>query len=281
MKKNRKNFLQANNSIRKQTDPKLTNLFVFLIILQSYFLPLIALTVGSDLNRYRDYLYLYTTISYTIIVLGIIIFDDRGLDVLKDHYSLWIIVIACFLAAVVGGTNNAIYQIFLVLLGLRLSVHLLTKSRGFRLPSLKSVYTGLLWSVGTIVIIALLLAFLTSTRLSLPSNLLSYILSTFLFEVAFVTVIEEALFRGLLFGILVMNGYEENKALFVQAVLFWGVHYLKLSNTPLFFIAIPLLTLSTTLITKKYKMLYLPIMIHTFANVLGPVLVVIIQNSNL
>lgn len=273
--------MQANNSIRKQTDPKLTNLFVFLIILQSYFLPLIALTVGSDLNRYRDYLYLYTTISYTIIVLGIIIFDDRGLDVLKDHYSLWIIVIACFLAAVVGGTNNAIYQIFLVLLGLRLSVHLLTKSRGFRLPSLKSVYTGLLWSVGTIVIIALLLAFLTSTRLSLPSNLLSYILSTFLFEVAFVTVIEEALFRGLLFGILVMNGYEENKALFVQAVLFWGVHYLKLSNTPLFFIAIPLLTLSTTLITKKYKMLYLPIMIHTFANVLGPVLVVIIQNSNL
>lgn len=279
MNRNKSSFSQANHRTKKQANSKLGNLFIFLIILQSYFLPLIALAAGNDPNRYRDYVYLYLAISYTIIVLGIIIFHDKGLDVFQDHYSLWTIVVACFLAAVPGGENNAIYQIFLVLLGLRLSVHIVMNRNEVTTPNLKSVFIGLLWSAGTIAIIALPLAVLKPAGASLPQDLLAYILGSSLFEISSVTVIEEASFRGLLFGLLVMNGYQENKALFIQAILFWGVHYLKISDISLFFVAIPLLTISMTLITKKYKMLYLSVMIHTFANVLGTVLVVILQHS--
>jgi membrane protease YdiL (CAAX protease family) len=129
----------------------------------------------------------------------------------------------------------------------------------------------------TVVTISLLLFFINPTHESFPPKLLVYLLNTFLYQVSFVTVIEEACFRGLLFSFLVMNGYEEDRALIIQAILFWGSHYLKISSISLFFVAVPLLTLSLTLIIKKYKMLYMSVMVHTFANVLGPVLVVILN----
>jgi membrane protease YdiL (CAAX protease family) len=94
-----------------------------------------------------------------------------------------------------------------------------------------------------------------------------------MYQLSFVTVIEEALFRGLLFGLLLMNGYKENTALFIQSVLFCGIHYLKLNDPILFFILLPLFTLSVSLIVKKYKMLYLSIMVHTFNNVFGGLIV--------
>jgi len=75
----------------------------------------------------------------------------------------------------------------------------------------------------------------------------------------------------------VLNGWQENRAFFIQGILFWGVHYMQISANPaVFFIAVPMLTLSTTLITKEYKMLYLSVIVHTLANVFGPVLLAIL-----
>lgn len=273
---NSSNSLQTNNASKKYASSRIAIAFSILIILQFYLVPLIALAAGEDLNKYTNYLHIYTVISYTIIVLSIVIFHDNGLDTFQDHFSLWTIVIACFLAAGLGREDEAIYKVFLVLLGLRLSTHIIVNRKSIKTPKLKSFFIGLLWSVGTIVIIASLLAFLSPVHQSIPPNLLTYILNTSIFQVSFVTVIEEACFRGLLFGFMMVNGYKENKALFIQAILFWGVHYLKITNPTSFFVAIPILILSTSLIIKKYKMLYLSIIVHTLANVLGPVLVAIL-----
>ena len=268
---------QTSANAKNRTTSKIGSLFVFLIVLLFYFVPLLASAAGKDSTRFTDYLYLYTILSYTLIVLGIIIFRGKGLDVFQDHFSLWIVVAGCFLAASRGGEHDTVYKAFLVLLGLRLSIYIMVNRKGIRLPNLKSVFIGLLWSVVTIVIIVLLLFFLDPVRESRPPNLSAYILRTFLYQVSFVTVIEEACFRGLLFGLLVMNGYQEDRALIIQAILFWGVHYMQISANPaLFFIAVPMLTLSTTLITKEYKMLYLSVIVHTLANVFGPVLVAIL-----
>lgn len=271
------NLSQASASEKKHTNTNLGILFIGFIILQFYIVPLIGLAAGADLNNYTDYLYLYAIISYTMIVLCIIILHNKGLQVFQDHFSLWIIVFACFLAAGLGKEDDLIYRIFLILLGLRLSIHVIANRMRIKTPPLKSIFIGLLWSISTVIAISLLLKFLSSSREAFPPNWLLYIINTLVFQVSFVTVIEEAYFRGLLFGFLVKNGYEENKALVIQALLFWGVHYLKIITNPsLFFIAIPALTLTTTLIIRKYKMLYLSIMIHTFANVLGPVLMAIL-----
>jgi len=273
---NNSNSLQVANDSKKYINPKIGIVFIVLIILQFYLLPLTPLASGTDYNKYINYQSLYTISSYTIIVLSILIFRANGLDVFRDHFSLWAIVLACFLAAGLGREDDAIYKILLLFLGLMLSIYIIANRKSLRTPSLKSVFISLLWSVGTIVIIALLLVFLNPIQEAPPPNLLTYIINTFVLQLSFVTAIEEAYFRGLLFGFLVMNGYKENTALFVQAILFWGAHYTRITINPvLFFVAIPILTLSTTLITKKYKMLYPSIIIHTLANVLGPVLVAI------
>lgn len=277
MNKNNSYFSQKSAKGKKQINPKNSTLFIFLIVLLFYFVPLLASAAGADPARFSDYLYLYTTISYTVIVLSIIIFQKEDLNVFQDHFSLWTVVLGCFLAAIQGGQQELIYRIFLVLLGLRLSFYILVDKAKIKIPSLKSLLTGVLWAFITVLIIALLLFFLNPIHEALPPNLSTYFLQTFLYQISFVTVIEEACFRGLLYGFLMINGYQEDRALVIQGLLFWGVHYLKMSANPvLFFIGIPLLTISTSLIIKKYKMLYLSVVVHTLANVLGPALLAII-----
>jgi hypothetical protein len=265
--KNKSNLSQTS------TNPKIGFRFIFFIVLLFYFVPLLASAAGTDSARFTDYLYLYTTVSYTVIVVSIIIFSERGLDVIQDHFSLWVIVLGCFLAAGQGSEHDTVYKIFLILLGFRLSFHIIENRYSLKIPDWKPTFISLLWSVVTFVIIALLLFVLNPVRESLPPNLSRVLLNTFLYQVSFVTVIEEAYFRGLLYSFLLMNGYQEDRALIIQGILFWGGHYLKISASPaIFFVAVPILTLSTSLIIKKYKMLYVSIMVHTLVNVLEPVL---------
>lgn len=262
----------------KSTSPKTGFLFISLIVLLFYSAPLLASAAGADLSKYTDYLYLYTVIGYSVIILSIIIFHGRRFYVLQDHFSLWVIVLGCFLAASQGGTHDTVYRIFLIVLGVRLAIYILRHRKNFKIPRLRSIFIGLLWSIVTISILSVSLFLLNPVHEPLPPNLSAYFLNTILYQVSFVTVIEEACFRGLLFGFLMMNGYEEDRALIIQAILFWGSHYLKVSDISLFFVAIPLLTLSVTLIVKRYKMLYLAVMVHTLVNVLTPVLVLILSH---
>ena len=57
-------------------------------------------------------------------------------------------------------------------------------------------------------------------------------------------MIEEAYFRGLLYGFLVMNGVKENSALWIQAILFCLNHYLDIMQNPILFIfgVVPIVT---------------------------------------
>jgi membrane protease YdiL (CAAX protease family) len=276
MKNNDVNFLQSTDNVKLIPNPRIGMIFAVIIIVHSYLIPFISLISGGDINKYTNYVYLSTLISYTIIVLSIIVFHGNGLEVFQDHFSLWIIVLTCFFRASLGGTNEIIYKYILILLGVVLSVFIVANRKRIKVPNLKSVLIGLIWSVSAVTAAALFSVVLLSNHGTLPSNLLSYIITQFEVQLSFVTVIEEAYFRGLLFGFLVMNGFSENKALLIQALLFWGTHFMDSADLRLFFVVIPLLILIETLIIKKYKMLYLTIMLHTLNNVFGGILVAIL-----
>jgi membrane protease YdiL (CAAX protease family) len=273
MNSNKSNDFQANSHLKTRVNPKLGFVFIVLIILFSSLVPLIGLASGPDYNKYTNLYYFYVISSYTIIVLSIIIFRSSDLEVFQDHFSLWTIVLSCFLRASLGGENEALYKGILIFIGTVLSIYIIRNRKNIKMPNVKSIFISIVWSVGTVVLVAMVIAFLVHEHGSLPSDLLSYIIKMSVFQFSFVTVIEESCFRGLLFCFLVMNGYKENKALFLQAVLFWGVHYMKMNNPVLFFVASPILILSITLIIKKYKMLYSSIIMHTLNNVFTAVLV--------
>src|SRR5258706_13979628 len=106
------------NNIQKTPNPKIGMIIIVLIVLLSFLLPLAGIASRGNYNRYVNYIYLYVISSYTIIVLSIIVFRTKGLDVFQDHFSLWIIVITCFFRASLGGNNEMIYKGVLIFLGL-------------------------------------------------------------------------------------------------------------------------------------------------------------------
>lgn len=270
------NFFKDTHVIKNRVNPKVGIVFIGLIILQSYLLPLLPFVPGLDINKYASYMYLYAMSSYTLIVLGIMIFQANGEVLFQDHFTLWIIVLSCFLRSTFGGDYSEIHQYYMNFLGFVLSVFIIANRKKIKIPSLKSAFIGLAWSVGTVVIAAILHALLNPIHGSLPANLSSYIINMSIFQLSFVTVIEETCFRGLILGFMVMNGYKKDTAFLFQAFLFWGGHYIKITNPALFFVVIPILTLSATLIIRKYNMLYLSIIMHTLNNVFGAILVALL-----
>jgi Type II CAAX prenyl endopeptidase Rce1-like len=261
----------------RNTYPRLSLVFIALIILQSFLVPLITLASGEDYSKYVTYQYFYVVSSYTIIVLSIIIFGNE-LEVFRDYFSLGTIIFTCFVRASLGGINESFYHGVLVVLGLILFFYTVINWKSIKVPSLKSVFIGLCWSVGITIILSLIRLGLDPTISILPSNLVSYIFGMLIYHLSFVTVIEEAYFRGILFSLLVANNVKENSAFLVQGILFFGIHYMKIADPILFFVLLPLFTLSVTLIIKKYKMLYLSIMMHTVNNVFGALLVALIRH---
>ena len=172
-----------------------------------------------------------------------------------------------------------IYKSILIILGVFFATYSIVNRKNIKFPSLKSVFIGLGWSVCAVLIIALIYAFLDQTLIQpFPPNLSTIIVNEFINQLSFTSVPEEACFRGLIFSFMVMNGYKEDKAFVIQAILFWSIHLgTIITNPTLFFIIIPLGTLFMTLIIKKYKMLYLSIIMHTFINVFTTVLVNVIN----
>lgn len=261
------NFLQPVNNITKHLSPKIAYIYIVLITLQFYLLPLASFAYETDFNRQAAYMHFYATSFYTIIVLGAVVLHSNGIVLFRDHYTLSLIALSCFLRTTFIGDYELLHRSYMNFLGLTLLIYMIVNRRKITIPSLKSVFIGFLWSASTVLILALLYAVLVPMHGALPLDLTSYIINMSVFQLSFVTVIEEAAFRGLLFGFMVLNGYKENTALFIQAILFWGIHYMDIANPVLFFIIVPLFTLSVTLIIKKYKMLYLSIIMHLLMNV--------------
>jgi membrane protease YdiL (CAAX protease family) len=272
---NNSNRLKSVPGAKQPINPKISIVFTALIILRFYLLPFIFSGLITDNN----YWYLASISSYTIIVLSVIIYRDKGLEIFQDHFSLWLIALGCFSSIVLGGENTTIYKGCLIFISMILSIYIIMNRKRIRMPKFRSIFIGLLWSIIAILIIALIYALLGQAYAkSFPPHLLAIGIYTFIYQFSVIAVIEEACFRGLLFSFMIANSYKENTALFIQAILFWGMHFSQINNPTLFFIVVPLGTLFMTLIIKKYKMLYLSIMMHTLINVFTTLLITVIHH---
>ena len=265
----------------KQTRVLVGVVFLILITLQSVTSPLISsfLKASSDHTKYVNYSYFFAMSSYTLIIIGVMIFNARGMGFITDHFSLWIIVLSCFLRTTYGGQFEFLYKFYMSCLGLILLIYVIRKRKYIKVPPLISILFGLSWAGATILVIALLELVIRPAVIStLVLSNSRWVFLTLVFNLSFVTVIEETFFRGLLFGFLISFGVKEDYALIVQGVLFWLTHYMRLSNPLTFFIFTPLLTISVSLIMKRYKVIYLPILVHTLVNVFGPTMAVVLYN---
>lgn len=97
-----------------------------------------------------------------------------------------------------------------------------------------------------------------------------------IYNLAAVSTVEEILFRGFLWGYLTQIGLSEKKAFWTQGVIFWLAHLSSSLATPLtFFITLPITTYVYSQIVRKTNQVFWSIVVHTFFNFIGPLLLII------
>jgi len=233
----------------------------------------------SLLSDYIDYNNLYLLFSYTLIVLCILLLHIYKNFFFFDGFSLWLIVVGCLVRQHTEGHLSVFTSYYLTILGVIFSLYILKNRKQFKYPKLTSIFTIFAWSLGTLLLLAMLGSiFVTFQSSSLPINLPIILFVNFFSQLSFVTIIEEMLFRGIFVCFLMMNGHKENIAFVIQAVLFWIMHFIQFNYGFVFFVFIPTLTLSLTLAVKKQKMLYGAIIIHTVINVFASPLAILLKS---
>ena len=256
--------------LNKYANPKTGKVIVLLIILQFCLTPLISLFWPFSESGWsqEDYSILLSTYSYTMIVLGVLIFRAQKQDFVFDSLSLWMIVFGCVFRPSTGSEYDAISSLYLGALGLGFAIYLIAYRKAIVVPTIRTMSISILWAIVTVVILSMVAAMISAVNYSsFPVDIEKMFLVRFFEQVSFVTVIEETMFRGLLVGFLILNGYKESAAFAIQAILFWGAHYAQINNPLVFFVFLPLLVFSLTMIVQKHKILFASILVHTLVNV--------------
>jgi hypothetical protein len=237
MKIKNSNTLSSTIEAKKQAKLKSGTKFVILIVLYAYLGPIIFALFGVDEANYR---YLDAIAFYLLVVMCVFIFGSNQLETFRDNFSLGMIVLSCFLAVIDPRENNVIYRIMFIILSVTISIYLIINRKEIKTPSLKSFFVGLLWSIGAVVVLASISVWLGLPDIkSFHQSLLVIVASEFWSQLALISIVEEVAFRGLVFSLLIMIGWNENNALFTQAILFWGSHYLDLGTPKVFLLSCP------------------------------------------
>jgi len=107
-------------------------------------------------------------------------------------------------------------------------------------------------------VIALLLMFVDVEFLGNKQLLAEYVFQTFP-----MAVYEEAVYRGVLYMLLMDLGITETKAVYIQALLFWGSHVNRLLAAPLFFwVILPLISIAMGYVVFRSKSLTVGSLLH-------------------
>ena len=262
MKPNNKTLISEKTIILQR---KLANILVFFILLLVFFLPYAQIKATESNELFLNIMYIRIIGLYITVICSIIFYRDFNLLHL-DTIALWMVIVSCFIRVGYNTNTETIYRLFFMLLGSVLVVFLVKNRINTNTPKLKHFFISLTWGMGTVVLVVLLLSGFSIKGYYAHS--IEWLFSTLMLNFSFVTIIEETVFRGLLVGLLVIKGVKDDTAFIIQGILFWAAHYWQAQNTTLFFFALPIITVSLTLIVRKYKMLSLSIIVHTLVNIL-------------
>jgi membrane protease YdiL (CAAX protease family) len=264
--------LSTNNlSIRNIIGFSLT----ILLVMQLFAVPIIPVLAKSNYDLYAHYVYEYLIFSYFAIT-AIILLEIKRLHVLHiDHLTLWLVVISCFIRRRLGIAGEIYYLLPILLVGLVGAMLIIYNRPNIQRTSKKSLFGGIIVACVILILTTLVESFQASKWLNsvYSANILVSLVRELIFQLSFVVLIEEIVFRGFLVGYLIEFGFKEKTAFIVQAFLFWVMHYSRFSNSITFFISIPILTISTSLVVKHYKQVFPSIVIHTFINTLVPLII--------
>lgn len=221
--------------------------------------------------------YITPIVSYVCFTVWIYLeIEDLGKFNL-DRSSITIIVLFGTLLRQMLGISGEIYYLIPIYIS-SLIIFIVAKKNWTKIPTTNKHWTimSIVFSATFLIPLALIERVNPRTYFIVDSQ--NWVLLTFrsaIFNLSFVSIIEEVLFRGILWGHLRELRWSENKIFWIQALIFWMAHFTRLANPITFFISLPLTIIWESYLARNSKQTFPSIVGHTILNTFLAIIVTI------
>jgi membrane protease YdiL (CAAX protease family) len=257
------------NSFRQRVT---TFLFLSMILIYAIINVALSFRLPIPIDEIQ-YLYVVLLYAFLAIFIGR---EVKNIDEFHlDRTSLILIIFFGIFRSRLNIQNEIYYRILLFLFSLALLVISYKNWKQLPKTRFRWVWIGLIFCV-LLVPITWAESLQPENYSSLnfpPGDLGLVILRRILYNLSFVVLLEEIVFRGILWGYLRRFGWTENGAFWGQAILFWLLHLWQIVNPITFFITIPLGTIAYSILVRYSKQILPSIILHTILNTVGPFIV--------
>lgn len=247
--------------------------FIQIAVLVQQFNPYLPKTEVL-ITSYFSYAYV---VMLCIGLTALIWIEIRNLEEFHiDKFTIITFILGSLLRPRVGIAGEAYFSGLVRLSGILIVIVLIVKKPKTLRTNLRWSLTGIIAGSISVILIAILELYLRPTWL--PSPLLQNstaptVLGMIFKQFSMGVPLEEIWFRGFLWGYLRRYGWEENKIIWTQGLLFWLIHFSRIFAEPFtFFLVIPLFTLILSKLRSYSKQIYPSILSHTIMNTVGALL---------
>lgn len=241
-------------------------------ILNNYVLALIGYLLHWGSTALNPIYYILVIGSYLCIIYILWFEKNDAVNNNIDHASAYLLAIMGIFRSNVGVPGEIFYRIILIVLSIILFAAI---RRGTsKLPS-----TNIRWILVSLALCGLILplafidSFSTARYLAYTftsGTILAEISQKAFFNLSFVSLIEEVIYRAILWGYLRKQDWSEIKIFWFQAILFWLLHFYQIGTPITFFIVNPIVILTMSYLVLRSRQVFPAIIFHTAVNALLP-----------
>jgi membrane protease YdiL (CAAX protease family) len=251
--------------------PKIGLLFIFVILVQAFFLQFVQLFTIVNPNL----AYIYITTSY--IVIAVLIWSERKQlhEYHLEKFSLFLFILSSIARRRLGINGEVYYLILIALSGLSVIIVMYINRSRIQKTNIRWALAGAFWGCVLLILTFFCESFqwkiwIDETLVS--DNLVLLVLRQVVYNYSFGVIIEEMIFRGFLWGYLRKMGWEEKKIFWVQGIVFCLSHLYRIKTPVTFFITIPLLTFVSSKLVQRFRQVFPSILSHLITNTMTPIL---------
>jgi membrane protease YdiL (CAAX protease family) len=252
---------------------RLINILTLVMIVSYILVNLALLFVNSIPTNYIRYIFV---ILFYMSIAILIWFNVKNISIFHmDRMTLVFIILFGIFRSRLDIQNEGYFKSIILLFTVLILIAYF-KNRRY-VPKTGWRWTGIgLLSCLLGIPIALLESFQPDVfaSIKIPPGGLNLVLAQRVFyNLSFVVLMEETLFRGFLWGFLQNHGWKENRIFWGQAILFWAIHFWNIVNPITFFLTIPIGIMVQSLLVRYSKQLFPSVLFHLILNSIGPFIV--------
>jgi len=245
---------------------------LLVIFFANTFLGILTGLVGfhefSDIIRYLNVILTYACVSVLLW---------QGTDYLEQYHmdrsTIILLVVTGIFRSSLNPAIDGFFKFIILIFTVFIFFFLLLYWRN--IPKTKWFWVGVSLLLSLIVLpISVIETFQPGVFLGMQitPSLGIFLIRDIINNLSFISLYEEILFRGILWGYLRRKDWNENKIFIGQGALFWLIHFWRIGTPITFFITIPISTLINSLLARNSNQILPSVIAHTIMNTIGPIL---------